>query len=55
MKLNNHSSIQYLRCIATSVSSYAKGMVPLMAVEVGCRSLDSSVQPLVEELEEAMR
>lgn len=55
VKLNNLSEIQYLRCIATCVSSYAKGMAPLMAVEVGRRSLDSSVQPTADELEEAIK
>lgn len=55
VKLNNFGELRYLRCIAVSINSYAKGMAPLMAVEVGRRTLDSSVQPTADELEEAIK
>src|SRR5690606_27399110 len=55
IKLNNFGELRYLRCIAICINAYAKGMAPLMAVEVGRRCLDSGVQPGADELETALK
>jgi chemotaxis protein MotA len=41
----------YIRCIAQSVTSFANGMAPIMAIEVARRGLVSDVRPTAEELE----
>jgi chemotaxis protein MotA len=51
----NQSEAQFLRCILSAVSGFAKGLAPLTAVEVARRSLDSTVQPGSEELESALK
>lgn len=55
VKFNNASDAQYLRCIMASVTGFAKGLAPITAVEVARRSLDSSVQPGADELEEILK
>jgi len=55
IKLMNQTDSQYLRCILSAVSSFAKGLAPLTAVEIARRSLDSSVQPNGDELEATLK
>jgi len=55
IKLMNQTDSQYLRCILIAVSSFAKGLAPLTAVEIARRSLDSSVQPNGDELEATLK
>lgn len=51
----NNSEFMYFQCILQAVSSYARGMAPVMAVEVARRSLESEVQPSPVELEEMLK
>ncbi|WP_404423628.1 motility-associated protein [Nibricoccus sp. IMCC34717] len=51
----NQSDSQYLRCILAAVAGFAKGLAPLTAVEVARRSLDHTVQPGAEELENTLK
>jgi len=51
----NEGYIQYLRCTKIAVVAFAKGMAPLTAAELARRSLDHSVQPSAEALENALR
>ncbi len=51
IKHGNANDDKYFRCILQAVSGFAKGLAPLMAVEVARRSLDSTVQPGADELE----
>ncbi len=55
IRFNNAHDQQYLRCILAAVAGFAKGLAPVTAVEVARRSLDSSVQPTVGELETALK
>ncbi|HRP03555.1 MAG TPA: MotA/TolQ/ExbB proton channel family protein [Opitutaceae bacterium] len=55
IRFMNQSDGQYLRCILVAVSSFAKGLAPLTAVEIARRSLDSSVQPGGEEMETTLK
>jgi chemotaxis protein MotA len=55
IKLMNQTDSQYLRCILIAISSFAKGLAPLTAVEIARRSLDSSVQPNGDELEATLK
>lgn len=51
----NQGESQYLRCIVSAISGFAKGLAPLTAVEVARRSLDSTVQPGAEQLETTLK
>ncbi|OAM88637.1 flagellar motor protein MotA [Termitidicoccus mucosus] len=55
VRMNNLDEMQYLRCIKVAVAGFAKGLAPITAVEVARRSLESSVQPLADELEAALK
>jgi chemotaxis protein MotA len=55
VKFNNAAEAQCLRSIKIAVAGFAKGLAPLTAVEIARRSLDSSVQPGVQDLETAAK
>jgi chemotaxis protein MotA len=55
VKFNNAAEAQCLRSIKIAVAGFAKGLAPLTAVEIARRSLDSSVQPGVQEMETAAK
>jgi chemotaxis protein MotA len=55
IRFNDAADMLCLTCIMQAVSGFAKGLAPLTAVEITRRSLDSSVQPSGEELEEAVK
>ncbi|HEY4300373.1 MAG TPA: flagellar motor stator protein MotA [Candidatus Didemnitutus sp.] len=55
IQFNNASDQLCLKCIMQAVAGFAKGLAPLTAVEVARRSLDSSVQPAADELENAVK
>jgi len=55
IRSNNASEMLCLNCIRHAVAGFAKGLAPLTAVEVARRSLDGSVQPGAEELEQAVK
>ena len=42
----------YYRIVERSVSGFATGLSPIMAVEIGRRSLDKQIQPTADDLEE---
>ena len=55
IKHNNGIELQYFNAILKGVTGFATGMAPAMAVEMARRSLDHSVQPGAEELEEMLK
>ena len=55
IKGNNGVELLYYTAILKGVAGFANGMAPLMAVEVARRTLDHSVQPGAEELEEMLK
>jgi chemotaxis protein MotA len=55
MTFVGQAEMAYFRCIATSVSGFAGGMAPIMAVEVARRGLNSAVKPSSEELEAMLK
>lgn len=52
---SNDKKFLYYDIIATSVSAFAKGLAPLMAIEISRRSLDKSIQPEADELEKVLK
>jgi chemotaxis protein MotA len=55
IRTNNAADHQSFKCILEAVVGFAKGLAPLTAIEIARRSLDSSVQPGADELEEAVK
>ncbi len=51
IEFTNQTKFLYMKIVASAVSSFSKGLAPLMAIEVSRRMLDSSVQPAADELE----
>jgi chemotaxis protein MotA len=49
------SELTYYQCIATSVTGFAGGMAPVMAVEVARRGLGEALRPTAEELETMLK
>ena len=52
VSLNQGQEMLYYRIVERSVSGFATGLSPIMAVEIGRRSLDKQIQPTADELEE---
>lgn len=50
--LNQTQEFLYYHIVQRSVSGFATGLSPIMAVEIGRRSLDKLIQPTADELEE---
>ncbi len=55
IKHNNTVELQYYVGILKAVAGFANGMAPIMAVELARRSLDPSVQPGGDELEQMVK
>ena len=52
VSLNQTQEFLYYHIVERSVSGFATGLSPIMAVEIGRRSLDKQIQPTADELEE---
>ena len=52
VSLNQGQEFLYFRIVERAVSGFATGLSPIMAVEIGRRSLDLPIQPSAAELEE---
>ena len=52
ISLNQTHEFLYYLIVERSVSGFATGLSPIMAVEIGRRSLDKQIQPTADELEE---
>ena len=52
ISLNQTQEFLYYRIVERCVSGFATGLSPIMAVEIGRRSLDKQIQPTADELEE---
>ena len=52
VSLNQGQEMLYYRIVERTVSGFATGLSPIMAVEIVRRSLDKQIQPTADELEE---
>lgn len=55
VEFNNKAKFLYFEIITMSVAGFAKGLAPLMAIEIARRSLESSMQPEADELENMLK
>ena len=49
------SEFAYFNTMASAISGFAKGLAPIMAVEIARRSLEKSIQPEADELERVLK
>ena len=55
MEFYNHGELSYLNCIKAAVVSFANGLPPLVAAEVGRRVLEEDMRPSAGELETILK
>jgi chemotaxis protein MotA len=55
MEFMNQAEMAFIRCIAASVTGFANGMSPIMAVEVARRGLSSELKPTADDLETMLK
>lgn len=55
MEFYSHGELSYLNCIKAAVVSFANGLPPLVAAEVGRRVLDEDMRPNANELETMLK
>lgn len=55
ISFNHKGHFAYYNAMAKSIAGFAKGLSPIMAIELARRSLDSSVQPEGGELEKTLK
>jgi len=55
IKFNEEFETKYFQAMATAISSFARGLAPIMAIEIARRSLDASLVPPSDELEHALK
>lgn len=55
LTFNGKSELQYYNVAAIAISGFARGLAPIMAIEVARRSLDKTVQPAADELEQTLK
>ncbi len=55
IKINNAKDMQYYQGMLKGVAAFAKGMAPIMAVEISRRCLDHEVQPKADDLEQMLK
>jgi chemotaxis protein MotA len=55
IKFNDESTAQYYNCMATAMSAYARGLAPIMAIELARRNVDSKLLPGADELEQTLK
>jgi chemotaxis protein MotA len=55
IRFNDEAEVKYFSCIATAISAYARGLAPIMAIETARRSLDQSLVPGADELEQQLK
>lgn len=51
----NEAQTAFLRCAATAIASFAKGMAPVTAIEIARRTVSHDCQPGADELEEILK
>lgn len=55
LHFQNELEIQYYKVLAACLEAFAKGMAPIMAVEMGRRMIEQELKPSASELEELVK
>lgn len=55
IKFNEEAETKYFSCMAAAIAAFARGLAPIMAIEIARRNLDASLAPGSEELEQMLK
>jgi chemotaxis protein MotA len=55
IRFNEESDAKYFHCVATAIGAFARGLAPIMAIEISRRALDASLVPDAEDLEHQLK
>jgi chemotaxis protein MotA len=55
IRFNDEAETKYYQCMATAISGFAKGLAPIMAIETARRSLDETLTPGADDLEQQLK
>src|SRR5690606_7397948 len=55
IRFNEEADTKYFHCMAIAISSFARGLAPIMAIESARRNLGSSLTPGADELEQMLK
>lgn len=55
IRFNEEADSKYYHCMATAIAAFARGLAPIMAIELARRSLDATLAPSSEELEQMLK
>lgn len=55
IQFTHKSHFMYMEVMSSSITGFAKGLAPMMAIEISRRSLEKSVQPEADELESILK
>lgn len=55
IRFNEEAETKYFSCMATAISAFARGLAPIMAIEIARRNLDASLTPGSDELEQMLK
>ncbi len=51
IRFNDEAEVKFFQCMATAISAFARGLAPIMAIEIARRGLDASLAPGADALE----
>lgn len=55
IRFNDEMDTKYYSCMAAAISAFARGLAPVMAIEIARRNLDASLTPGADELEQMLK
>lgn len=55
IRFNEQCETKYYQCMAIAISAFARGLAPIMAIEIARRNLDASLSPGSDELEQMLK
>lgn len=55
IRFNEEADTKYFHCMAIAIAAFARGLAPIMAIEIARRNLDPSLTPGSDELEQMLK
>jgi chemotaxis protein MotA len=55
IRFNEEADTKYFHCMAIAIAAFARGLAPIMAIEIARRNLDASLTPGSDELEQMLK
>jgi chemotaxis protein MotA len=55
IRFNEQAETKFFHCMAIAISAFARGLAPIMAIEIARRNLDATLTPGSDELEQQLK